>query len=162
MLGLRAEASINMRLLILLGAIFAVLAISACDAPTVAADGSAHERHELMEGVGDAAKPIGKMFKGEADYDAATVMTSLQTFSDASLVFGDLFPAGSESAETSEAAPAIWEDREGFNEALAMWRDAVDAAIEAAPQTLDEAKPTVGPVFKTCKNCHDNYRIEKE
>ena len=151
-----------MRLLILLGAIFAVLAISACDAPTVAADGSAHERHELMEGVGDAAKPIGKMFKGEADYDAATVMTSLQTFSDASLVFGDLFPAGSESAETSEAAPAIWEDREGFNEALAMWRDAVDAAIEAAPQTLDEAKPTVGPVFKTCKNCHDNYRIEKE
>jgi cytochrome c556 len=149
----------NVRFLLGLGAIFA---IAACDAPTIADDASAHERHELMEGVGDAAKPIGKMFKGEVDYDAATVMTSLQTFHDASRVFGDLFPAGSGPSETSEAAPAIWEDREGFDEALAMWRDAVDAAIAAAPQTLDEAQPTVGPIFKTCKNCHDGYRIEKE
>lgn len=149
----------NLRRLIGLGAIFA---IAACDAPTQADDGPAQERHELMEGVRDAAKPIGKMLKGEADYDAATVMTSLQTFQDASLVFGDLFPAGSEASETSEAAPAIWEDRDGFNEALAMWQDAINAAIAAAPQTLDEARPTVGPVFKTCKNCHDTYRIEKE
>lgn len=151
----------NIRMLLGLGAIFAIAACGG-DAPTNAADGPVHERHELMEGVGDAAKPIGEMFKGEADYDAATVMTSLQTFHDASRVFGDLFPAGSEAFETSEAAPAIWEDRDGFNEALAMWRDAVDAAIAAAPQTLDEAKPTVGPIFKTCKNCHDGYRIEKE
>ena len=149
----------TMRPLILLCAIFA---IAACDAPTAADDGPAHERHELMEGVRDAAKPIGKMLKGEVDYDAATVMSSLQTFQDASLVFGDLFPAGSEAFETSEAAPAIWEDREGFNEALATWQEAVNAAMAAAPQTLDEAKPTVGPIFKTCKNCHDTYRIEKE
>jgi cytochrome c556 len=155
-----------MRLLILLGTLFA---LAACDAPTVAEEDSAlaagdpvHERHELMEGVRDAAKPIGQMLKGEADYDAATVMTSLQTFQDASLVFGDLFPAGSEAFETSEAAPAIWEDRDGFNEALATWQEAVNAAVAAAPQTLDEAKPTVGPIFKTCKNCHDTYRIEKE
>ena len=106
--------------------------------------------------------PSAQMFKGEADYDAAVVMTSLQTFHDAALKFGDLFPEGSQPSEESEAAPAIWEDRDGFNEALAMWRDAVDAAIAAAPQTLDEAKPAVGPVFKTCKNCHDDYRIEKE
>lgn len=149
----------TIRLLIGLGAI---CAIAACNAPTQAEDGPAHERHELMEGVRDAAKPIGKMLKGEADYDAATVMSSLQTFQDASLVFGDLFPAGSEAFETSEAAPAIWEDRDGFNEALATWQDAVNAAIAAAPQTLDEARPTVGPIFKTCKNCHDTYRIEKE
>lgn len=149
----------NIRLLIGLGALFAV---AACDSPTVVEGGPAQERHELMEGVRDAAKPIGKMFRGEADYDAATVMSSLQTFQDASLIFGDLFPAGSEASETSEAAPAIWEDRDGFNKALAMWQEAVNAAIEAAPQTLDEAMPTVGPIFKKCKNCHDTYRIEKE
>ena len=152
-----------MRLLISLAAI---LAVAACNAPTeadaISETDPAHERHELMEGVRDAAKPIGKMLKGEADYDAATVMSSLETFQDASLVFGDLFPAGSEAFETSEAAPAIWEDREGFNEALATWQEAVNAAIAAAPQTLDDAKPTVGPIFKTCKNCHDTYRIEKE
>jgi cytochrome c556 len=119
-----------------------------------------HERHELMEGVGKAAKPIGKMFKGERDYDAEVVMASLNTWHKASLEFGDLFPAGSETGMDTEAAPSIWEDRAGFDEALAEFREAVEAAQAAKPMTLEDAKPSVGPVFQTCKGCHDNYRIE--
>jgi cytochrome c556 len=127
--------------------------------PLFAGDDPVHERHELMEGVGDAAKPIGQILKGERDFDAAVVMTSLRTFDEASAQFGELFPPGSEGGE---AAPAIWEDRAGFEEALAAWADAVDAAIAANPQTLEETKPVAGDVFKTCKGCHDNYRIEDE
>jgi cytochrome c556 len=121
-----------------------------------------HERHELMEDVGKAAKVIGAMFRGEAEYDAAAVQTSLATFQDAAGKFGDLFPEGSETGEGTEAAPSIWEDRDGFNAALQEWADATAAAIEAAPATLEEAKETVGPVFQTCKGCHDDYRIEDE
>ena len=73
--------------------------------------------------------------------------------------FGDMFPEGSEGGR---AAAAIWEDREGFNAAMKKWQEATAAAIEAAPQTLDEAKGTVGPVFGTCKNCHDTYRVEED
>ena len=120
------------------------------------------ERHELMEGVGKAAKVIGAMFRGEAEYDAAAVQKSLQTIQAAAGKFGDLFPEGSETGEGTEAAPAIWEDREGFNAALQDWADATAAAIAAAPATLDDAKPAVGPVFQTCKGCHDSYRIEEE
>ena len=109
------------------------------------------ERHELMEGVGKAAKVIGAMFRGEAEYDAAAVQKSLQTFQAAAGKFGDLFPA-----------PAIWEDREGFNAALQDWADATAAAIAAAPATLDDAKPAVGPVFQACKGCHDSYRLDEE
>ena len=50
----------------------------------------------------------------------------------------------------------------GFNEALQEWADATAAAIAAAPATLEDAKATVGPVFQTCKGCHDDYRIEDE
>lgn len=120
----------------------------------------AHERHELMEGVRDAAKPIGLMLRGEADYDAATVMASLEVWQAAGEKFGDLFPEGSQDAEGTEAAPAIWEDREGFNAALEKWKTATARAIEANPQTLEAARPAVGPVFQTCKGCHDTYRIE--
>ena len=142
-------------------------AATACNAdpdPGQAAtdDDPRHERHELMEGVRDAAKPIGKMFRGEAEYDADTVMASLKVFHDASGVFGDLFPPGTETGMDTEAAPAIWEDREGFDQALAEWRAAVETAMSAKPATLEDAKPVVGPVFNACKNCHDNYRIEKE
>ena len=121
-----------------------------------------HERHEVMEDVGKAAKVIGAMFRGEADYDAAAVQKSLATFEKAAGKFGDLFPEGSETGEGTEAAPAIWEDRDGFNAALQEWADATAAAIAAAPATLEDAKATVGPVFQTCKGCHDDYRIEDE
>jgi cytochrome c556 len=127
-----------------------------------AGDSPQHQRHELMEGVGDAAKVIGGMLRGKVEYDAAAVMDSLQTFDDASAKLGDLFPAGTETGEGTEAAPAIWEDREGFNAALQDWADAVDAAIAASPATLEKGKPILSPIFQTCKGCHDTYRIEDE
>lgn len=130
-------------------------------APLATAEEDPREkRHELMESVGDAAKPVGQMLKGEREFDAAVLMTSLSTWENVSAVFGDLFPEGTETGMDTEAAPAIWEDREGFEQALGEWRDAVLAAAEAAPQSLDEAKPLLGAVFNACKGCHDNYRIE--
>jgi len=142
--------------LVLMVATLAMLSVAVAD------DDPRHERHELMEGVRDAAKPLGKMLKGESDYDAEIVMTSLATFADAGKTFGDLFPEGTETGGGTEAAPAIWEDRAGFEEALAAWREATDAAIAAKPATLEEAKPLLGEVFGACKNCHDTYRIEEE
>ena len=126
----------------------------------VAEEDPREKRHELMESVRDAAKPVGKMLRGDTEFDADVVMASLGTWEKVSAVFGGLFPEGTETGMDTEAAPAIWEDREGFEQALAEWRNSVLAAIDAAPQTLDEAKPTVGPIFNKCKNCHDNYRIE--
>lgn len=128
----------------------------------LAEDDPIHERHELMEEVGDAAKPIGQMFRGEAEYDADVVMESLGVFEEVGSLFGDLFPEGTETGGGTEAAPAIWEDRDGFEAALEEWRSAVDTAIEASPATLDEARPVVGEVFNACKNCHDSYRIDED
>ena len=141
---------------------FTVAAAIAFTGLAIADHNPQHERDELMESVGDAAKPIGGMFKGEIEYDADAVMASLQVWHEVGGKFGDLFPEGSESGEGTEAAPAIWEDRDGFNAALADWRKATDAAIDAAPQSLDAAKESVGPVFETCKGCHDTYRIKDE
>ena len=117
----------------------------------VAEDDPRHARHELMEAVGDAAKPVGQMLRGNAEFDAEVLTASLQTFLDASTTFGDLFPE-----------PAIWEDRAGFDEALAEFGAAAEAALAANPGSLEEAKPVVGPVFNTCKNCHEAYRLEEE
>ena len=134
------------------------LAIAAASV-AVAGDDPAHERHELMEGVRDAAKPVGAMLKGEKEFDAAVLQASLATFAEAGEQLGGLVPEGSQGGE---AAPAIWEDPDGFAAAIQEWRDATAAAIDANPLTLDQAKPVVGPVFGSCKNCHDSYRIEED
>ncbi|MDJ0751117.1 MAG: cytochrome c [Woeseiaceae bacterium] len=130
--------------------------------PSVDTMSPQEERHELMEGVKDAAQVVGPMLQGKADFDAEAAMDALNVWADVGRKFGDLFPEGTETGYDTEAAPAIWEDREGFNAALKEWQDATAAAIAASPQSLDDARAVIGPAFETCKNCHDDYRIEKE
>ncbi len=121
-----------------------------------------HTRHELMEDVREAAKPVGAMLRGRADFDARKLMKSLKVWEDVGSQFGDLFPEGTETGMDTKATPAVWEDREGFDAALTKWREATAAAIAAEPKTLADARPVVGPIFDTCKGCHDTYRIEDD
>ena len=138
--------------------IFLTIAL-AVTATVGASEDIANERSELMKGVREATKPVGAMLRGDAEFDAAQVQESLAVYADASARLGDLVPAGSEGGE---AAPAVWEDPEGFAAAIDKWQSAVAAAIEANPQDLDSAKPVLGGVLQNCKGCHDNYRIEDE
>lgn len=127
-----------------------------------AAESPQEQRHELMEDNGGAAKTIGKMLEGEAPFDAAAAMEAMQTWRQVAGQFGDLFPDGSETGYDTEAKATIWSDRDGFNEALAAWSEAVDAALAADPQDLEALEAAAGPVFKKCRACHEEYRVKDE
>lgn len=146
----------------LISAVCVVSALSFAVSSALAQESPQEQRHELMEGVGKAAEPVGAMLKGEQPFDAAVVMQSLQTFADAASIFGTLFPEGSDTGFDTEAKSTIWSDRAGFEAELKKFSEAVDAAIAAAPQDLDALNAAAGPVFKECKACHEGYRIEKE
>ena len=118
-------------------------------------------RQHLMEETRDGAKVIGGMLKGEKPFDAEAAMAALKTWKKTATEAGDLFPEGSESGHDTEAKSTIWSDRAGFNEKMAIFNTEVDAAIAANPESLDALKAAAGPVFKSCKGCHDGYRIEK-
>jgi len=136
--------------------LFHVLAVF----PAVAGEPPQVVRHELMEDVGAAAKTVGNMLKEESPFDAAGAMASFETWSKIASEFGSLFPEGSDSGYDTEAKSTIWSDRAGFEAALAAFDEAVTAAIAAAPQDLEALKAAAGPVFKACKGCHENYRVE--
>jgi cytochrome c556 len=101
----------------------------------MAADDPAEQRHELMEDVGDAAKPLGEMLKGEREFDAGMAMQSFGVMQDAAGVVGDLFPEGSYVGGEKKARETVWSDREGFTQKLADFSDAVTAAMTADPQS---------------------------
>jgi cytochrome c556 len=128
----------------------------------VAGDDPIEVRHELMEGVGDSAKAIGGMLKGEAPFDAQAAMDGFLTMRKASEEFGSLFPEGSETGGDTEAKSTIWTDREGFDAILASFGESVEAAIADNPSSLEELKASAGPVFENCKACHEDYRVEKD
>ena len=131
-------------------------------AQLAAADSPQEQRHELMEDTGAAAKTIGKMLEGETAFDAGAAMEAMQTWAEVAGRVGDLFPEGSQTGYDTEAKATIWSDREGFNAALSAWSEAVDAAIASNPQDPEALQAAAGPVFKKCKACHEEYRVENE
>ena len=139
---------------------FATVLLAFAVVPAWAEEAPQEVRHELMEDVGGAAKSIGKMLKGEAPFDAEVANQSLSTWAEAAATIGDLFPEGSESGYDTEAKATIWTDRAGFDEQVALFAEKANAAVAANPQSLDELKPAAGAVFKSCKSCHESYRVE--
>jgi len=119
-------------------------------------------RQHLMEDTRDAAKVIGAMLKGEEAFDAAAAMAAFETWKKTATEAGKLFPEGSETGHDTEAKATIWTDRAGFDSKLANFGTEVDAAIAAAPDSLEALKAAAGPVFKACKACHEEYRVEEE
>jgi cytochrome c556 len=120
------------------------------------------DRQQLMEETRDAAKVVGGMLKGAEPFDAEAAMAAFEVWKKTAAKAGELFPEGSDSGHDTEAKATIWTDRDGFNEKMADFGTAVDAAIAASPDSLEALKGAAGPVFQSCKGCHEGYRVEKE
>jgi cytochrome c556 len=73
---------------------------------------------------------------------------------------GALYPEGSNAGDTT-AAPAIWENPDGFRDAEKKFEDAVGAALADAPADLDALKAKFGAIGASCGACHENFRIRK-
>ncbi|MEE8308080.1 MAG: cytochrome c [Gammaproteobacteria bacterium] len=115
-------------------------------------------RKAVMSAIGAHAGALAAMVRGKVDYDHMASQAS--AMADTVSTIGDIFPAASSSeAGETEALAAIWEDTDGFAEAVA-------ASIAAASSFSETAaagdRAAVGKAFGalagTCKGCHDNYR----
>lgn len=126
-----------------------------------AADDPIATRQAIMASVGAAAGLGGGMMKGEVAYSPVAGKAAIAAMNAAADSFGSFFPAGSDQGDTG-ALPAIWENADGFAAELAKFSAATGKAMEAAgkagPADLDAFKAAMGPVFGTCKSCHETYR----
>ena len=68
------------------------------------------------------------------------------------------FPAGSDMAP-SEAMPAIWDDKDGFAQAIAAYDEAI-IALQKASLSGDQtnALGKFRALGQACSNCHKTYR----
>lgn len=119
--------------------------------------GPIHDRHELMEHVGDAAKAIGAANKAGKPADAAKPAEEIAA---ALVKFPGMFPAGSESP-LSRAKPAVWTEKAKFDEMAKHGHEAA-LALAAVAKAGGDLKAPSGAMFKTCKACHDEFRVPKE
>ena len=124
---------------------------------TYAADPSA-DRQNIMKNVGAATGVGGKMMKGEMDFDPVTAQLIFNTMNAAANGYGYLFPEGSETGNETEASPKIWEDRAGFDAAVAKFA-ADTSGIQITD--MDSFKAAFGAATKNCGSCHEAFRVKK-
>ncbi|MEP1209295.1 MAG: cytochrome c [Rhizobiaceae bacterium] len=127
----------------------------------ITADDPIAARKAIMKNVGAATGAGGAMAKGEAEFNAVTAQLVLRTMNTAALGIGELFPDGSDSGGDTTASPKIWEDRAGFNAAMAKFASDTAAGIAAKPGDLDAFRAAFGAAASNCGACHKAYRVKK-
>lgn len=137
-----------------------VLLVWAFVGGTVVADPEAEAkyRHDVMEAIGGHMSSMGVILRN--GIHGEDLLAHAEAISAMAKIAPNIFPEGSKTAE-SDALDAIWEDPEGFNEALEKFGEAADGMAVAA-KTGDMGK--IGAAIKalggSCKGCHDNYSAE--
>jgi cytochrome c556 len=143
-----------------------VLAVAACAvaAPAIATEDAIATRQALMSANAAAAGVSVAMIRNEMPYSPVAAQAAIRALHAGGMAFGDYFPEGSEIGGDTTAAPAVWEDPDGFAAALQEFNDAIDAALAAAgdegPADLASFQAAMQPVLATCRDCHETYRVE--
>ena len=115
------------------------------------------QREDVMKSYEKYLKSIGKMFRGQTDYDAAVVKAGaeqMQAHSGRYLL--DLFPEGS-GGDGTHAKPLIWEQWDDFS-GLVNDLQKSSASLAANADTLESASPYYKDVMSSCKGCHKTYK----
>ena len=125
------------------------------------ATGIVKERMELMKGIAAQMKVLKPMVSGKAVYDPTIAAKAAKEIATHAANIKTSFPNGS-NRHPSEASPKIWTEWDKF-EASAEALRTYAAALEAnATNGAGNAKRLFGEMSKTCKGCHEGYRVKKQ
>lgn len=122
------------------------------------------ERQTNFEEIGDAFKAIRGEFEGDTP-DLAVVGAQAQIINANAQKIGDHFPEGTgmDAGYDTEALASIWEKPDDFKAAHEKLVATSTALVEAAASgDASAAQAQVGEVGKSCKACHDQFRVDDE
>lgn len=129
----------------------AALVVAAGTAFAGAHGSMSDKRVDAMKGVGGAMKAIGE---GNGD--------PVENAMKARALLGDMLELFPEGSGEYRAKANIWTDWAGFEKAMNTTIARADDLVAAAMSGgLDGARAALGPMGKSCKACHEEYRGPK-
>ena len=134
-------------------------------APAGDAPAEIAQRQDNFEAIGDNFKAIREQLETDAP-DMAIIQTSAADINERLQRLPDLFPEGTsmEAGYDTEALAKIWEDPEGFDEAIqngiARSEEMMAAAATGDPEAVGSQVRNLG--VNGCKACHDKYRVDDD
>ncbi len=132
--------------------------------PSEPAPPAIEERQANFKALGKAFKAIRTQLEGDSP-DMAAITSAAGDLNTAALKVEGYFPEGTsvDDGFDTEALASIWEKPEDFAAAHKMLTDATAEMVTIA-EGGDAAAvgAQVGAVGKSCKNCHDNFRLDTD
>lgn len=123
-------------------------------------------REDLMKSMGKELGILGKMAKGETDFDASSAKMAADALHEAAVKAEDeaLWVEGSDdmSIDDTRALPDIWDNNADFKEKGAALVLAVETLQTGAGESLQAMQAAIGPVGQACGSCHKAYRAPEE
>lgn len=122
------------------------------------------QRHDTYEAISDAFKVIRTELDTSSP-DLTKIEAEAASINEKAQGISELFPAGTsvDDGYDTEALATIWEKPEEFTAAT---QALIDASAEmqslAAAGDLEAVKAQVGVLGKSCKDCHDNFRLDTD
>jgi cytochrome c556 len=119
-------------------------------------------RQSVMNVIGRAMGPMGAMAQGKAPFNAAVAQKNSALVDTMLGLPFESFGAGTDKGAPTKADLKIWKETAKFNQSAEAARKAV-ANLAAAAKTGDEGKfkAAFGEVGKSCKGCHDDFRLKE-
>jgi len=132
--------------------------------------GAVAAQQDAMKNAQTIMKANGKAFggvlapmnKGEKPYDQAAVTEALNNLDDTAKKLPTMFPAslkGMKADGDFSPSPKIWEDKAGFDAAIASFAKAV-ADAKASVKDVNTLKAAFPAIGKSCGGCHETYRVK--
>ena len=125
------------------------------------ADGEAEYKYRegIMKSAGGHMSSMVAILRGRVHFDNLAIHA--RGMADVAGIMPTVFPEGSRVSDT-ESSPEIWSDREGFDAAMDQFVAAANQMAGAAESgDMGQVGPAMQALGKSCKGCHDNYRITK-
>lgn len=117
----------------------------------------ARYRQSLMEGLQSHTGALRSLLGGGFDR-SADVLPHAESVASLAAMLNGLFPEGT-GGEGTRALPAVWENPEGFAEAMRAFQTAADALLAAARTgDAEAASAAMQDVNVGCRNCHGDFR----
>ena len=108
------------------------------------------------------AGPLFAMAKGKMEYDAELAKKLSQNLVGLTkLDMGRAWPKGSDKSnypDKTDAKAEVWTTYPKVAEAGKKYKAAVNELAMAAGNGLDALRSKIGPLGKSCKGCHDDFR----
>jgi cytochrome c556 len=129
----------------------------------VAQQAEIEQSHTLMKANGkNLGGVLSPMARGDKPYDQAAINAALTQLDETAKKLPSLYPVSVKAVkQTSEYTPSpkIWDDRPGFDAAIAAFGKAVTEA-KGKIKDVDGLKATLPTIGKSCSGCHETFRVK--